>query len=349
METNLKYMSFSEIDLQDKFFDSLRRDYPGFNTWYQNKASEGEKAYVNYINKSLEGFLYLKNDGSCVDDVNPVLSGERILKIGTFKINPHKTRLGERFVKVALDHALKENYELCYVTIFDKHEKLIELFIKYGFEREGNKTTGAGTEGVYVKRFNVADRDICKNYPLFSIKDNRKFLLSIYPKYHTVMFPDSKLITEKQAGLIKDISHTNSIHKIYVCGMDVEVMKKGDVVVVYRTAEKTAEYSSVATSICVVEEVRHQNEFKDFAEFYKYASTYSVFDKNDLRYWYNKGGCKAVKMLYNVALPKRIVRHRLIESVGLERSEYWGFFEMSDEQFCKILKFSGVNEKYIIN
>lgn len=349
LTTNIKYMSFAEIDLKDCFFDSLKNDYPDFSTWYVGKQEKNEMAYVNYKDGILEGFLYFKDDGDSVKDVEPILKGDKILKIGTFKINPHKTRLGERFIKVVLDHAIMKGYEMCYVTIFDKHDKLIELFQKYGFKREGIKTTNAGTEGVYVKRFDKIMNDICEDYPLVKVSDVRKYLLAIYPKYHTVMFPDSKLRTEQNL-LIKDISHTNSIHKIYVCNMDVEVMQKGDIVVLYRTASGyAAEYSSVVTSICVVEEIRNQNEFADFEEFYKYASKYSVFDKNDLHYWYRKGGCKTIKMLYNIALPKRIVRHNLIEVVGLERNEYWGFFEMSDNHFNRILELSGVNKEYIIN
>ena len=41
-------------------------------------------------------------------------------------------------------------------------------------------------------------------------------------------------------------------------------------------------------------------------------------------------------MTYNGALKKRIVRHDLIEKIGLERNQYWGFFELTDEQFIKI-------------
>lgn len=118
----------------------------------------------------------------------------------------------------------------------------------------------------------------------------------------------------------------------------VENLKYGDIVVLYRTAEygRSAEYSAVATSVCVVEGVKKQNEFSCFEDFYGYASKYSVFDENDLRYWYNRGGCKAIKMTYNAALKKRIVRHDLIEEIGLERNQYWGFFELTNEQFRKI-------------
>lgn len=61
----------------------------------------------------------------------------------------------------------------------------------------------------------------------------------------------------------------------------VENLNYGDIVVLYRTGEdgRSAEYSSVVTSICVVEDVKTQGEFGSFDEFYNYASKYSVFDK----------------------------------------------------------------------
>lgn len=43
-------------------------------------------------------------------------------------------------------------------------------------------------------------------------------------------------------------------------------------------------------------------------------------------------------MTYNGAFKKRIVRHDLIEEIGLERNQYWGFFELTNEQFKIIAK-----------
>ena len=161
-------------------------------------------------------------------------------------------------------------------------------------------------------------------------------------------FPDSILKTEDR-DLLVDISHTNSIHKVYVCSMNVDVLKKGDIIVLYRTAEdrKQAEYTSTATSICTVEEVKKQDEFSSFEEFYRYASSYCVFDKEDLHGWYNQGKCRAIKMTYNVAMKKRIIRHDLINQIGLKRDQYWGFFELNDKQFHDICEVSETNPAYI--
>lgn len=335
---NIIRKRFKEIDLEDEFFQSLRDDYPGFDDWFIKKGNE--YVYVQYENNSIIGFLYLKTEDALVDDVTPNIRANKILKVGTFKIEAHGTKMGEQFIRIITDYAISNNIDVCYVTIYQKHEALIDLVQQFGFELFGTKGVGAVKENVYLKHMRSIKGDINKDFPLANINAGRKYLLSIYPQYHSILFPDSILTTENKA-IITDVSYTNSIHKIYVCTMEqVENLQYGDKIVVYRTREegKSAEYSAVATSICMVEDVKSQNEFRTFEEFYNYASKYSVFDKADLYKWYNRGGCKAIKMTYNVALEKRITRHDLIGEIGLDREIYWGFFELSDEQFQRIVQ-----------
>ena len=343
MNRNMSHKPFGEININDKFFDSLRADYEGFDKWFMKKKDQD--AFVQYNeNNEIEGFLYLKVENDIVDDVQPPICARRILKVGTFKIDAHGTRLGEQFIKVISDYAINEEIDVCYVTIFPKHKGLISLVKKFGFVEFGIKGNIDNPEKVFIKDMRRILGDINIDFPLLNCRNSKKYLLSIYPKYHSVMFPDSILTTENKNMLI-DVSYTNSIYKIYVCTMDVDVLKYGDIVVLYRTGEngRSAEYSAVATSVCTVLEVKHQSEFSAFEEFYKYANQYSVFEREDLRYWYSRGGCKAIKMTYNLALKKRIVRHDLIEKIGMTRDIYWGFFEMSNEQFYEIMKYSGSN------
>lgn len=350
MGKNLSYKSFSQIDLTDTFFDSLKQDYAKFEIWFNKK--QNNMAYVHYNeHNKLDGFLYVKIEDKAVEDTDPIILGDKIAKIGTFKINPHGTRLGERFIKSALDYAIKEKASLCYVTIFEKHVSLVEMLKKYGFSYFGIKLTSDGEEMVLVKDLRVVTGDIYLDYPLVNIRGKRKFLLSIYPIYHSVMFPDSILNNEK-TSIFEDVPHTNSIHKMYVCRMfGVEQLRYGDILVVYRTSEPghSAEYSSVVTSICVVESVKRQNEFNSFEDFYDYACTYSVFDKKDLKHWYEMNNCCIIKMTYNIALGKRINRHNLIENLEFVRTAYWGFMRISDEQFKQIVEVGEVNEGVIIN
>lgn len=340
---------FDQIDINDKFFDSLKSDYPGFSDWYAKKRKE--YAYVQYDKVgSLLGFLFLKMEYNSVNDTVPIISAPKILKVGTFKIDAHGTRLGERFIKVITDTAMKEKADLCYVTIFPKHIGLINLLKKFGFMEYGLKNSGAGRETVFIKNMRICLGNLNLDYPLIKPNNVKKYILGIYPRYHSIMFPDSILTTENPS-LIKDISYGNSIHKIYICRMNgIDNLKQGDILVIYRTADdnKTAEYSSVVTSIGVVENVKRQDEFTDFNDFYKYSSQYSVFDKTDLEYWYNRGYCRAIKFTYNIALNKRITRHDLIEEIGLDRNAYWGFFELSDAEFSEIIRRSNVDSDYFI-
>lgn len=347
----LERKRFDEIDIDDPFFDSLKNDYKEFGNWFQRKNDQ--IAYVHYNeSKQLDGFLFFKVESGIVDDVEPKIQGKTIIKIGTFKINPHGTRLGERFIKKVLDFAMEQKADKCYVTIFDKQKNLIDLLKKFGFYEYGIKKTQNGDERVLLKEMKTISSDIYLDYPLINIRENKKYLLAIYPKYHSKMFPDSILCNE-DARILEDVSYTNSIHKNYVCRMySAKRLKKGDIVVIYKTTSKEgrAEYDSVATSICVIEELRYQEEFKDFEDFYKYACRYSIFDKEDLQYWYNNGGCFVIKMLYNIALKKRITRHDLIEEIGLPRNEkYWGCFEITDTQLERIIKNGEVDESFIIN
>lgn len=347
MNTNIKHKTFGDINLNDEFLLSLKADYPAFEEWFLKKQKHD--AFVQYdVNGKIIGFLYLKEEFGIIDDVLPPIVADKILKIGTFKIDSHGTRMGEQFVKIIMDYAINSDVDICYVTIFDKQKGLINLLKTFGFEEYGIKGDRANPERVFVKHMNIVCGDVDRDYPLIKTNGRNKYLLSIYPKYHSVMFPDSILTTENK-NIITDISHTNSINKIYVCTMGVEILKRGDIIVLYRTAEygRSAEYSAVATSICVVEEVRDQNTFGDFEQFYQYANQYSVFGREDLHYWYRRGGCKAVKMTYNIALKRRIVRHDLITKVGMDRDAYWGFMPISDEKFYSITKLAEINESIL--
>ncbi len=344
----MELKQFSEINLSDKFFDYLKEDYKEFESWVIKKKDR--KAYVLYDKGYLQGFLYLKMEFEEVIDVEPVITADRILKVGTFKINAHGTKLGERFIKKLLDYAVINIASICYVTVFEKHELLIKLLKEYGFKCYGNKTSQNGIELVLVKDMKKTICDLYKDFPLIR-RNTSKYLLAVYPQYHTQLFPDSILKTES-VSLLEDVSHTNSIHKAYVARMEgISKLNKGDLLVIYRTKDygKSAEYSSVATSICTVESVRHQSVFKDFNEFYEYTSKYSVFDKGNLNMWYNKGGCYVIKMLYNTALTKRLIRQRLADECGLNRDEYWGILELSNDSFNKIVELGGVNESIIVD
>ena len=345
-----EYRKFKNIDLGDSFFDSLKADYAEFSKWFEKK-SENEALIHFDKDGRLNGFLYLKIEDDELD-IDPPKAKALRLKVGTMKIDAHGTRLGERFIKKIFDSALSHNVDEIYVTVFDKHEALIDLFTKYNFIKIGLKHSDNGSENVLSRK--MKGEQVISKYPFIEYDNNNIYFLSIYPEYHSRLFPDSILKTEN-SSIVKDISHTNSIHKIYIAGMrGMEKLKSGDILIIYRTAEKgvSARYSAVFSSICVIEELKYLDEFHTYEEFFEYCKKYSIFKEDELKTIYKEKKYKyVIKMTYNVALTKRIVRAKLIE-MGImsdDRSFYNGFGRLDFRQLINVFRESSSNESIIIN
>ncbi|UQZ34583.1 N-acetyltransferase [Paenibacillus sp. PK3_47] len=339
----IKVKKFKDINLDDVFFDSLKSDYPGFEDWFYRKSEENAFIFEN-DDETIIAFMYLKIEDEAVVDVEPNLRAERRLKIGTMKINSHGTRMGERFIKKALDYAMKYDCNELYVTIFEKHAGLIRIFEKYGFSHHGNKV--GSEERVYRKSFGSITGDVLIDYPQIN-KEKNKFILGIYPEFHTRLFPDS-ILNNESFDVIEDVSYTNSIHKVYLSGNPVTIMRPGDIVVIYRTTDRPgqARFRSVATSICVVEEVRRIRNFGDVGEFLSYCKPYSVYTEEELLTQFEIKKY-VIKMTYNLALTRRLT-NGLLRDLEID-SHYWGFFRLEDAGFDKILEYGGANERFVIN
>ena len=354
---DLQVQRFSDIDLNDSFFDSLRASYPEFNEWYNKKAAAGATAYCYYVDNELKDFLYLKIEEEELSDLTPALPAKKRLKVGTFKVdndNRHTTR-GERFMKKIMDMAIAEDVDEIYVTMFPTEELqgLIRMFEKFGFSHIADKPhEGGNAEYVLIKDMTTHVDDFKLDYPFVKKASSNKYVLSIVPEFHTHLFPDSILKNEKKYDLIQDVSETNSIYKIYLCWMqDTRNLKAGDKLIIYRTSDEEgkAYYRSVCTSVCTVCEVKTYRDFENEEEFIKYTNRYSVFKEHELRRWYKyKNNFIVIKMVYNIAFTKKVINMVMKEQVGLN-PKYWGFFKLTDAQFDKLLELGEIDERYIID
>ncbi|CUJ39450.1 Uncharacterised protein [Achromobacter xylosoxidans] len=349
----IEYRTFASLDLADPFFDSLKRDYAEFPAWFEKKARQGECAYVFHSDFGvLDGFLYLKIEEDAVDDVHPSLPPSLRVKVGTFKINAHGTKLGERFLKKIFDHAVDRHVEEIYVTVFDHHEGLISLFTTYGFERVASKSTDNGVEGVYLRRMRRAYEDPLKSYPLVSLVGTSPHLLALHPVWHTRLLPDSMLRNE-DARIVQDVSHTNSIHKVYLGAMPgMSSLRPGDPLVIYRTSDNMgpAEYRSVATSICVMEEYRHISSFASLEDFLNYCNPYSVFTEAELiDFWRRRKYPHVLRFSYNIALNRRPTRQRLADDVGLNRAARWSLLPIEPDHLLRIANLGEIDESLVVH
>jgi hypothetical protein len=344
---------FGELNLEDPFFDSFREDYIDFNKWF-NKKSE-EIAYVTHNMGKILSFLFLKIEGKDENysDITPAFSSKKRLKIGTFKVLSNGVRLGERFLKIIFDNAIRAKAEEIYCTIYNKRDeqkRLIGLLEEWGFVLHGKKVGKNGDELVYVRNF--APMFSAENpkltYPYFSIKTNI-YLTPIYPQYHTDLLPDSILTTESPSNFIENEPHRNAISKVYVSRSIERDLRPSDLIVFYRTGGK---YLSVTTTIGIVESVI--TDIKDENDFILKNRKRSVFTNEDLKKWWDYKQTNRpfiVNFLYAYSLPKRLNLDRLIELQVIKDigSAPRGFQKITTDQFNAIFKESKGDPSIIIN
>jgi hypothetical protein len=351
-ESAIKIRKFRELNITDPFFDSLRSSYSEFNSWFGKKADES--AFVVFDDANcIQAFLYVKIESGPVIDITPILNVTRSLKVGTFKVNAHGTKLGERFVKIISDMTLSQGVRHAYVTVFPEHEALIGILIEFGFSKWGTKQSKNGSEDVFVKDMTKPTGDILYDYPVVDTRNRKKWLLAIYPEFHSILFPDS-ILNNENPSIIRDVDFTNSIHKVYLGHMvSFPEFTPGDCVVIYKcnSSQKVASawYTSVATSLCVVEEVRPKRSFTCAEDMIRYCNRYSVFNEQMLHRKYNeqkKTELHTIKMTYNIAFPKRPNLKSLVEQAKLPEpaNAYYGLLPLDDAQFKKIMELGHVYE-----
>jgi len=348
---NVQKLKFGKIDLNDTFFDSLKEDYVGFDKWFIKKYDEEAYITINSNNGMLLSFLYLKveDENENYSNINPLFLPKRRLKIGTFKVISNGFRLGERFVKIIFDNALKNHVQEIYVTIYDKRpeqRRLIDLLEQWGFVLWGTKGEG---ELVYVRdfspKFDIENLKAC--FPYIS-KGKNAYIVPIYPEYHTELLPDSILNTESPEEFIEDFPHRNCINKVYVSRAMEPYPSVGDILVFYRTG---GYYKSVVTTIGEVLEVK--TDFQDENDFILYCRKKSVYPEQALREMWRYSARKpfVVNFLYDYSFPHRINMKELIDLkvlTGINDAPR-GFKPITKEQFEIILKETRSDESFIVD
>ena len=347
---NVQKLKFGRINLDDDFFASLKEDYVGFEKWFIKKFDEEAYITINSNNGLILSFLYLKVEDidENYTDILPVFSPKKRLKVGTFKVINNGFRLGERFMKIIFDNALKNNVEQIYVTIFDKRDeqkRLIEMLQRWGFTLWGKKNE----ELVYVRDFGkkINKYNLKHTYPFISRSSNT-YIVPIYEEYHTELLPDSILNTESPEDFVEDFPHRNAINKVYVSRALLPHPQKGDNIIFYMTG---GYYKSVVSTIGIVEEIK--TNFIDENDFILYCRKRSVFPEDKLRaIWrYRNSKPFVVSFLYVYSFPHRINMKELIDLkvLGGVNDAPRGFKPITEDQFNIILKATKSDESFIIN
>ncbi len=230
------------IDEGDTIWDSMRKDYyPQFDDWLRKCKREHRTTRIIPMTGSMEyGAVSIVKKESHVDFG---IKGN-ILKICCFKVSEkcNGFRFGELLLKTVLEFADTNNYEWLYVEIFEKYERLINLFQDFGFQKTNLKTSRG--EIRLIKPFVYKEEDVKDLDPLtfnriygpFVVKVDgvSVYIVPIKPEYHRILFPEC----ETQLVFLPG-SHPfgNSIRKAYLCNSRIRSIEPGSNLLFYRSED----------------------------------------------------------------------------------------------------------------
>lgn len=251
-----KQIAFKELNLNDPFFDSLKKDYAEFSEWFEKKQVQGAKAEVLKIDDKISAFIYLKdNESEKIELTDRTLPAAHRIKIGTLKIDDYVNgkRLGEGAIGIALWRWFKSASNEIYVTVFPKHKSLINLFEKFGFMNMGLKK---GTnENVMIKNKRKINYDTpYKSFPYINPEFKKAGLLVINENYHDKLFTYSEINNVKYTNDVLTDVAGNGITKMYVSSAYSGGYEVNEPVLIYRksTSSSGHGFKSVVTSLATI-------------------------------------------------------------------------------------------------
>lgn len=354
MSGKFQWKKFSDINLQDSFFDTLKNDYLEFSDWFENKCIQGEETLVYSDDMGIGAFLYLKMENESIQLTDKLLSACNRIKIGTLRLSERQRgiRLGEGAVGVALWKWQKSQAEEIYVTVFDKHEELIRLFERFGFRFEGKNMRG---ECVYFKkRKNIDYTTPYTSFPFIKSDFSKAGLIPINESFHDRLFPYSELTGNNKE--IEEVTAGNGITKIYIGTPWTEThYEVGEPVGIYRIFEgkigKT--YKSVVTSYGTITKIitikKRGREVVSLQDYLKLTGNKTVFSQDELtKIFSNNQNVEILELVYNGFFGKgNNVNHKSLNDVGLFPNHPYKI-DYTKNEFIKILEMGGINVQNII-
>ncbi len=354
MAGKFQWCKFSDVDLRDSFFDSLKNDYEEFPNWFARKSTEGESALVFYDEQGVGSFVYLKFENEPIELITEVLQAIPRLKIGTLRLAERfrGKRLGEGALGVSLWRWQESQVNDIYVTVFERHTELINLFVRFGFSCKGKNKRG---ECVYIKsRSNIDYSDPYRAFPFINPAFNKAGVIPVFDCFHDRLFPYSELkgngreMEEETAG--------NGITKVYIGAPYTSIhYNVGEPVGIYRIFQGVGQktYKSVITSYCTITKIdvikNRGATVVSLIDFIKNAGNKTVFTADELTKIYNESAnVIMIEMVYNGFFGKgHNVTHKELSDNSLFPSHPYNI-DYSKVEFLKILEMGDVNVQNVI-
>jgi hypothetical protein len=349
----IKSEPVGNLDYYDPIFDSLKGDYnPKFESWFKKISKEGRNSWVYYrTDGSIGALLIYKFEDESIDNSKPPLPKKNRLKIATLKVTHIGYRIGELFIKMAVDISIKNGINEIYLTHFTKSpDRLVELIIEYGFNKIAVKDNG---EDIFVKRLTSKGYEKQKDhspinisrifYPSFYDGDNvKKFIVPILPVYHNKLFTD---FPKRQTTLLEHcgdfIIEGNTIKKAYLSHSNIKRISPGDLILFYRSEDLQA-----ITSIGVVESIH--TGISDAESVLRLAGKRTVFSQQEIDTLVHEGPISVFLFRHHIHLTKPIGLVELLDN-GVLNGAPQSVTKLSQEKYIKIKEIGDIDGRFTIH
>jgi hypothetical protein len=146
-------------------------------------------------------------------------------------------RFGELLLKTLFEFGRANSYDAFFLTIFERHEQLVDLLQAFGFAAiQGPAATG---EVILAKRLNptigTAARGLSYNVefgPFHVDWSQPGVVIPIQPRYHGILFPEQESHQQLFGGTLP---FGNALRKAYLCNSKLKGLAEGSVLWFYRS------------------------------------------------------------------------------------------------------------------
>ncbi|MFH1095838.1 MAG: EVE domain-containing protein [Candidatus Micrarchaeota archaeon] len=350
---SIEEVPVSSIDVEEPLLDSLRQEYndpPGeFRDWFSKISRKGRKAWIQRkADKKLGAIMVYKEEDDAVELTSSFLPAKKRVKICLLKSDAPGQKLGELFLKIAFDYALKCNRDELYLTHYTKEaDSLVALIQTYGFVKAGSNKRG---EEVFVKRFFITQNQRATlspaeltglAYPSFYDGEKAaKFIIPIQPQYHERLFieqPRNSRLSEFSGEMIVE---GNSITKAYLCNAKIKKMKPGDVVLFYQSGGK-----SEITCLGTVEQV-YQNQ-TDAQQIRKIVGKRTVYSLTEIGRMALKPTL-VIRFRWHFDL-KKPLKYMVLSTNRVLAGPPQSILQLNEEQYRTIKALAGIDPRFILS
>lgn len=340
----LKQLPVHNLDIKDPIFSSVKEEYPEFEQWWKKISREGRYAWVYFKDDGYLGAILIPKIENEAIDSDPPLPAKNRVKISTIKVSSTGYKIGELFVKMSIEFAIRNDIHEIYLTHFTRpQDDLVNLIEDFGFYKIAKKNG----EDIFIKKL-VPDEDlelpieIAKRfYPSFyDGRKVRKFIVPIRPEYHNKLFTESQWRQPFLFEYREPIIEGNTIKKAYLCHSKIRKLSKGDILLFYRSIDEKK-----LTSLGVIE--RLYNDVKDPDTILRYVGKRTVYTRSEVEEIAKKP-TKIILFKWHFHFENRLALSYLLGNNILSGPPQ-SIVEISHEKYQKIKNAGGIREHFTVN